>query len=128
VWSPKDSRIVFYAGSGKGDDQILVIDSNGKHRVQLTHNHVNNIYPSWSPDGKQILFCSNRNGANALFVMKADGSDPMKLNDRLAFFGRWSPDGKKIAAIFGRYPHTAIGIMSLDGTEPVWITPPLSEP
>ena len=137
VWSPKGSPIVFYAGSGKGNDRIFTVDSNGKHLAQLTHNNVNNIYPSWSADGKLILFCSNRDGANALFVMNADGTDPKKLNDRLAFFGRWSPEGQEVATIFGKYPHTAIGILPLIGIgmlgqdpdlNPVWITPGLSEP
>ena len=140
VWAPQGSKILFYAGSGKGNDQVFTVEPNGKHLarlsqdVQVRANNVvksiptNNIYPSWSPDGKRILFCSNRGGSNALYMMKADGSGLKRLSTRLAFFGRWSPDGGKFAAIFGRYPHTAIGIMSPEGKEPVWITPPLNQP
>jgi TolB protein len=140
VWAPQGSKILFYAGSGKGNDQVFTVEPNGQHLarlsrdVQVRANDVvksiptNNIYPSWSPDGKHILFCSNRGGTNALYTMNADGSELKRLSRNLAFFGRWSPDGKNIAAIFGRYPHTAIGIMPPDGKEPVWITPRLNQP
>jgi Tol biopolymer transport system component len=140
VWSPDGSKIVFYAGSGKGNDQVFTIEPNGKHLTRLTKDvevrqnelsrsiKTNNFYPSWSPDGKRILFCSNRGGSNALYSMKADGSDLKRITSSLAFFGRWSPDGKAVAAIFGRYPHTAIGILAKDAKEPVWITSRLNAP
>ena len=140
VWSPEGSKILFYGGSGKGNDQVFSIEPNGRHLARLTKDvqlsnagmsktiKTNNIYPSWSPDGKDILYCSNRGGSNALYTMKADGSEAKRFSNQLAFFARWSPEGKRIAAIFGRYPHTAIGIMAMDGKEPVWITPRLNQP
>ena len=137
MWSPQGGKILFYAGSGQGNDQVFTIEPNGKHLTRLTQDvrfrrgqmdktvKTNNIYPSWSGDGKQILYCSNRGGSNALYSMKEDGSEVKRVSDQVAFFGRWSLDGKQIAAIFGRYPHTAIGILPVNGKEPVWITPPL---
>ena len=36
---------------------------------------VNNVAPAWSPDSKQILFLSDRNGKWEFFVVNADGSN-----------------------------------------------------
>jgi TolB protein len=41
---------------------------------QTPHSY-DNAAPAWSPDGKQIAFISNRNGAYEIWVMNADGSN-----------------------------------------------------
>jgi Tol biopolymer transport system component/imidazolonepropionase-like amidohydrolase len=58
------------------------------------------VQPRFSPDGKRIVFISDRDGADNVYTMRADGSDLHQIS-----FGRnmhtsptWSPDGKWIAA------------------------------
>jgi eukaryotic-like serine/threonine-protein kinase len=55
--------------------------------------------PIWSPDGKQVLFRSNRNGVNQLYVKPASGAgteEHLKTSDLPSGGGDWSPDGKTI--------------------------------
>jgi eukaryotic-like serine/threonine-protein kinase len=56
--------------------------------------------PAYSPDGKRIVFCSDRSGAWEFWVCDRDGSNAIPLtslggedNDRAT----WSPDGRSIA-------------------------------
>src|SRR6476469_962376 len=58
-----------------------------------------NINPSWSPDGRQLVFESARHGNTTLYIINADGTG----EHRLTFTGygddthpAWSPDGRTI--------------------------------
>src|SRR3984885_5211725 len=74
--------------TGMGKPELL-LSSTGK-------NHS----PSYSPDGRQIAFVSDRSGSPEIWLADQDGSNLRKLT---SFNGpwlgsiRWSPDGKTIA-------------------------------
>lgn len=97
AWSPLDDRIAFWSGIETRYGQVWTIRSDGSESTQLTEDatHRNSDDPSWSPDGKQILFSTGRSGRNELWVMDADGSNERKLSDIDAspFPGRasWQP-------------------------------------
>jgi dipeptidyl aminopeptidase/acylaminoacyl peptidase len=63
-------------------------------------------HPRWSPDGKYILFESNRSGDSQLWVINVDGGEARQLTNisSEASEGMWSPDGKTIAFISAVYP------------------------
>src|SRR6266849_4237370 len=62
----------------------------------------------YSPDGKQIVFISDRGGSDNIWIMDADGSHPKALTkEKKYMFGSpvWSPDGQYIVARrYGQYP------------------------
>ena len=64
------------------------------------------VYPTWSPDGKQIAFAAaGRQKVDFdIYVMDADGGNIRPLTDDRATDSdpAWSPDGKQIAFRSGR--------------------------
>jgi Tol biopolymer transport system component/DNA-binding winged helix-turn-helix (wHTH) protein len=55
--------------------------------------------PEFSPDGRHVLFTSDRSGESEMWVADSTGKNPIQLTSMGAIpgFGRWSPDGKTIA-------------------------------
>ena len=100
---------------GQGPSQIFSFAPDGSDRKQLTSSGAN-YQPSWSANGKRILFSSN----HEIWVMNADGGEKRKLtfNTRGGNFTPVeSPDGKHIAftGIRGNIP-PKVWIMNADGS------------
>jgi serine/threonine protein kinase/Tol biopolymer transport system component len=74
----------------------------------------------YSPDGRTIVFVSNRSGQWQLWSAAGDGTNPVQLtpNPSQVPFGtpRWSPDAGQIVYDTVSNGHSAIGIMNRDGT------------
>jgi TolB protein len=88
-WSPNGQFLTLawirkYGPGQPGSSDIYLMDIASKQWVQLTHDGGRNDYPSWSPDGRHIVFESKRSGKEEIWMMLADGS---KLH-QLTFTGR----------------------------------------
>lgn len=85
---------------------------------QLTHNLYVNVAPSFSPDGQNIVFLSNRDGNFEIYSMRRDGSHQRRLTYAPEIHPdvpSFSPDGNSI--IFGgtRYGNEDVYMMKSDG-------------
>ena len=71
-------------------------NADGTEQQRLTNNPANDMVPSWSPDGKKIVFDSDRDGNLEIYVMNADGSNQIRLTYNPAddWDPSWSPGGK----------------------------------
>ena len=113
-WTP-DGKIIYTAQTG--DNQNLwVIDQDGNNRQQLTAGAGNNRSPTVSPDGRHVVFVSDRTGTRYLWKMNLDGSQPVQLtnfqSDRIFWFD-WSSDGKSLASARGLVHHDVVMISDL---------------
>jgi len=75
-----------------------------------------NSYPRWSPDGKRIVFQSNRDGNYEIYVMNADGSGQTRVTHQFEADRQpdWSPDGKRIVFQSFRGASSYSGFMTAD--------------
>ncbi len=55
------------------------MDADGGRRTNLTNHPADDASFSWSPDGRHILFSSDRDGNLEIYVMNADGSGQVAL-------------------------------------------------
>ena len=77
-----------------GNTDIWILDLGRGALSRFTTHPANEIFPIWSPDGKRILFDSNRNGAYALYEKATDGTAEERLVlDKGAQPTDWSRDG-----------------------------------
>jgi TolB protein len=56
-----------------------IMDIASKQWVQLTHDGGRNDFPSWAPDGRHIVFQSNRSGSLQIWTMLADGTNQKQI-------------------------------------------------
>jgi serine/threonine protein kinase len=78
AWTNR-GKIVSSAMAGKNLN-ISLLDPDGSNQTQLTVNAGDNYTPATSPDGRFIVFASNRTGRFNIWRMNADdGSDPTQL-------------------------------------------------
>jgi len=91
-------------------DDVWTIDADDTDLSRLTHSPGPDFDPSWSPDGTQIAFRSERSGEPEIWVMNADGTGQRRLAAGLS--PAWSPDGSLIA-FAGR---AGVSLIRPDGT------------
>ena len=80
---------------------IFEADPDGGNLKPLTHEKGYHAEGSYSPDGKQIVFCSNRGNKDnlELYIMEADGSNVRQLTHASGCYNGgpfFSPDGKRV--------------------------------
>ncbi|MBI5359445.1 MAG: PD40 domain-containing protein [Planctomycetes bacterium] len=106
AWSPDGKKIAYSfsddVGKGMGNDEIYVMDSDGKNHKRLTENKFVDSGPNWSPDGKNIVFISTRDqvkeGIADVYIMDSGGKNQINITNSSSkdLAPRWvKADGKK---------------------------------
>jgi TolB protein len=101
-----------------GNSDIHVMDLRTRQVRRLTTHPAIDTAPSYSPDGRQVVFESDRGGSQQLYVMNDDGDNQHRISFSPGRYGTpvWSPRGDLIAftKIFRGEFH--IGVMRPDGS------------
>lgn len=93
---------IVFTSTRDGNEEIYIMNADGSREVNLTRHRADDFNPTWSPDGKQILFVSDRNaGVPDLYLMDADGTNVRRVFRQIKHREQptWSPDGRSIAYV-----------------------------
>src|SRR5205823_5876141 len=109
-------RIAFSMGNQNRD--IYAVNADGSALVRLTDDPAADFDPSWSPDGRRIVYRHEDEQSGQIYVMNSDGSRQRNLTRRrgLDYSPAWSPDGRRIAFASVRAGKATIWLMRPDGS------------
>lgn len=84
--SPNGKLIVYNVtrynvSENKGNNDLWLVDINGKDAVQLTNTPFSESNARWRPDGKKIGFLSSESGSSQLWEMNADGTEKKQISN-----------------------------------------------
>jgi len=121
-----DGRHLAYAHEFE-DANIWRLDLAGKAAApeQLIASTFREVFPQYSPDGKRIVYYSNRSGSDQIWTCNADGSGAAPLtNMDAAITGtpRWSPDGRQISFDSNAGGRFQVYVAGADGGQPRQLT------
>lgn len=129
VWSPKGDKIVFALGrffqtiKGPALADIAIINSDGTGLKIMTKGDGNYAFPSWSPDGRRVVFRASNKDLKGLFIVDVETAEIKVLTSNSHDnFPSWSPTGDVIAFTSYRDGDYEIYTIKPDGTDPRRLT------
>jgi tricorn protease len=102
IFSPDGTQIAF-TGEYDGNQDVYVVSAAGGVPRRLTYHPAADEVVGWTPDGKQVLFASDRAafafGVVQLFTVPVEGGPVTQVPLTRASEGSFSPDGSRIAYV-----------------------------
>ena len=100
-FAEKTGRIAFIS-TRDGGPEVYVMNADGTEQRKLTFDTREKGEPSWSPDGRFIIYhCEDGFGRMGIYLLEVDGRERRLLTNLYDMGAVWSPDGESIA--FHRY-------------------------
>lgn len=89
---------IAFVSQRRGDKEIYVMGYDGYDPRPVTNDRVINYSPDWSPDGRQLVYSSMRNGRWELLAadLVAGVKTPIRTPSAMNSAPTWSPDGRRI--------------------------------
>lgn len=119
------TRVAYVKTAGKGHNkEIWASDLDGRHAIDLTPGGGLNLLPAWSPNGRNIVFTSFRDGSPMLYVVDSvtRGITALPHLGSLETGGAYSPDGRQIAFTMSQHGSANIYVVGADGSNAHAIT------
>lgn len=110
------SRIAFVSDRS-GSSELWVMDWNGANQKQLTKHDALALGPTWSPDGRHLVFTSYLRGTPALYLLTPSEGYLKLLWDKggVNSSASVSPDGRTVAFASSRDGNVDIYTIPIDG-------------
>ena len=117
-FSPDGQKVVMSLLQDDGSANLYTMDLRSRAVTRLTQSAAIDTGASYSPDGAQIVFESDRGGKQQLYVMSAGGSEPNRISFGDGSYSTpvWSPRGDLIAFTKQSGGQFSIGVMKTDGS------------
>jgi TolB protein len=116
------SILLFSSNRTAGDLDIYSARPDGSGRVDLTRTPGNDFEPQLSPDGRRIVFASERGGSRQIWVMHVDGTRPRQLTTITGEYPGWADGGRLIVFESDHAGNRDIYRMNADGSQVVDLT------
>ena len=118
IKTEEPANIVFYSRRAGTLAKLYMMKPDGSGIEALTDGAGNDLWPDLSPDGRRVVFASNRGGDNDIHVLELASRTITTLNRDPADdnWPRWSPDGREIAFHSNRGGNYDIFVMGADGS------------
>ncbi len=112
AWSPVEDKLAYYSSPDANAGGIYTMSLDGVHQSRLfLDQSIHDIgNPSWSPDGRRIVFHTH----HGIVVMDSNGRNSILIR-RGGMHPDWSPDGRRIAFVGGHGNDDDIMTMSPRG-------------
>jgi TolB protein len=124
--STSDERLVFSSEKDVSGSAIYTMDYEGNILEKITSGEMNDMNPSFSPDGNYIVFSSQRNGNFDLFITDSYGDMQEKNITKTLNIDEvepsFSPDGTKIVFTSDESGNKDIYIIDVDGSNRTRLT------
>src|SRR5204863_6655682 len=123
AWSPDGSKLIFAGGTRVGLHALMTTNAKGLEGMQLIDDSQAGDWPSWSPNGRQVVYTKG----DLVFAVNTDGSNPHSIAKQPGARGSvWSPDGQQIAFDAGDDNDRGLYVMNADGSGLQRVTPKTS--
>jgi TolB protein len=108
---------IAFVSDRSGAREVYLMEANGSGKTLVTNNGSINLFPSWAPDGKGLLYTSYRNGSPDLFFLSrgASGSKTVVERSEPKYRGVYSPKGDQIALVMAKGGDTDIFLADRKG-------------
>lgn len=122
TWTPNGSIVHTQRNAGSTD--LWIVGKDGQNNTQLTRSAGRNFYPTVSPDGRYIVFISDRGGTNDIWRVDIDGRNAIQLTQKAAVTSNLSVSADSKWVLYGAVVDkvSTIWKISIDGGAPTQIT------
>jgi serine/threonine protein kinase/roadblock/LC7 domain-containing protein len=112
-----DGKLVLDVRSPRDNLREVINGTDAAGERWITRGNSSDRQPSYSPDGRSVLFSSNRSGNLDLWMSNADGAVKRVTDDGAEDWDpAFTPDGKKIVWSSGRSGNLEIWVANADGS------------